>query len=93
VSKGKVSIFEQMIHQDNQLPHSLIFAQRPFFTVIMFAHPSLIYRHALLLIALFKSTSCTGLVKYYGVNCSSIIARQLMEVQERNPKTVLAGPL
>jgi len=38
-----------------------------------------------LLIVIFKSSSGAGLVKYYSGNCTSIIARQLVAAEERNP--------
>jgi len=39
-----------------------------------------------LLIVLFKSNAGAGLVKYYGANCASIIARQLVDAKVRNPE-------
>ncbi len=38
-----------------------------------------------LLLALFKSKTGAGLVKYYSGNCTSLIARQLVAAEERNP--------
>jgi predicted regulator of Ras-like GTPase activity (Roadblock/LC7/MglB family) len=38
-----------------------------------------------LLIVIFKSQSGAGLVKYYSGNCTSIIARQLVAAEARNP--------
>jgi len=40
--------------------------------------------HCLLLV-LFPSKAGAGLIKYYGSNCSSLIARQLVAANERNP--------
>lgn len=38
-----------------------------------------------LLVILFQSQTGVGLMKYYGSNCCSKIARQLVAAQERNP--------
>ncbi|HXA45238.1 MAG TPA: roadblock/LC7 domain-containing protein [Candidatus Angelobacter sp.] len=38
-----------------------------------------------LLVILFKSQTGVGLMKYYGSNCTSRIARQLVAAAERNP--------